>query len=75
MTRLIEWWVPNNHYEQAHTEREHVDLITEVSFDLLLLVMTLASESPDGVFDLRSLVALRSNIFCQQILNYLLILI
>lgn len=55
----------NDHNEKAHAKGEHVYFVSFVSVVELLLVVTLASESLDGIFDFRCFVPSGSNIFCQ----------
>jgi hypothetical protein len=54
-----------DHNEEAHSKGEHIDLFSIVSV-VILLVVTLASESLDGIFNFRCFVAFGSNIFCQH---------
>lgn len=53
-----------DHNEEAHAKGEHINLFSIVSISWLLVV-TLASESLDCVFNLRCFVAFCSNVFCQ----------
>ena len=53
-----------DHNEEAHAKGEHIDFFSIVSVNCLLVV-TLASESLDCIFDFRCFVAFSTNIFCQ----------